>query len=60
MKKLRLFLAAASLASAFVVVGAGPAHATCIGEPVNPCAIVCEIGLSNKHTAPLFRWCAIT
>ncbi len=60
MKKLRLFLAASALASVFVVGGAAPAHASCIGEPVNPCAIVCRIGLGNKYTAPLFQWCYIT
>lgn len=59
MKKLRLFLAASALASVFVVGGASPAHAKCVGEPVNPCVLVCSIGLSNKYTAPLFQWCYI-
>ena len=60
MRKLRLLLAAAIMSSAFVVVSAGPASASCIGEPVNPCAVVCQIGLSNKYTAPAFRWCYVT
>jgi hypothetical protein len=59
MKKLRVFLATASLASAFIVVGAGPASANCIGEPVDPCALVCSVGYNNKYTQPLFRWCTI-
>jgi hypothetical protein len=60
MKKLRVFLAATALSSVFVVGGASPAHASCIGEPVNPCAVVCAIGLGNKYTAPAFRWCYVT
>lgn len=59
MKKLRLLLAAATMASAFVVVGAAPAHAKCVGEPVNPCVIVCGIGNSNKYTEPFFGWCEV-
>ena len=60
MKKLRLLLAAAIMSSAFVVGTATPASASCYGEPVDACAVVCQIGLSNKHTAPAFRWCYIT
>ena len=59
MKKLRVFLATAALASSIVVVGAGPAHAKCVGEPINPCVLVCSIGLSNKYTAGAFQWCYI-
>ncbi|MDQ3957233.1 MAG: hypothetical protein M3273_02805 [Actinomycetota bacterium] len=59
MKKLRVFLATAALASAFIVVGAGPAQASCVGEPVNPCVLVCKVGLSNKYTEPLFRFCYV-
>jgi hypothetical protein len=59
MKKLRLFLAASALATSMVVVGAGPASANCVGEPVNPCVIVCEVGTSNKYTEDLFAFCAI-
>ena len=60
MKKLRVLLAAATMASAFVVVGASPAHASCYGDPVNPCEVVCRIGLGNKYTAPAFAWCYVT
>jgi hypothetical protein len=60
MKKLRLFLATAALASAFVVVGAPPASADCVSPgPVNPCAVVCQVGLGNKYTAPYFRFCYV-
>jgi hypothetical protein len=59
MKKLRVLLAGAIMASAFVVTTAGPAQASCVGDP-NPCAIVCAIGLGNKYTAPAFRWCYVT
>lgn len=60
MKKLRVFLATAAVASAFVVTSAGPAHASCYGEPVNACQVVCAIGLGNKYTEPAFRWCYVT
>jgi hypothetical protein len=59
MKKLHVVAASAVMASAFVVVGAAPARASCIGEPVNPCAVVCQVGTSNKYTAPLFRICTV-
>lgn len=59
MKRVRLFLATAAIASAFVVGGAGPAHASCIIEPVNPCVIVCRIGYGNPTTQPYFRICTI-
>jgi hypothetical protein len=59
MKKLRVFLAAATLASAFIVVGAGPASARCVGEPVNACVLICEVGNSNKYTADLFSFCEV-
>lgn len=59
MKKLRLFLATAALVSAFVVVGAGPASAKCVGEPVNPCVLVCQIGMGNKYTEHLFEFCTV-
>ena len=60
MKKLRVLLAGAIMASAFVVVGASPAHASCYGEPVDACRVLCSIGLGNKWTAPAFQWCYIT
>lgn len=65
MKKLRVFLAAATLASAFTVLSASPAHATCFnpGEPLgvpNACHVVCAIGLGNKLTRPAFQWCYVT
>ena len=59
MRKLRVLLAATTLASAFVIVGAGPASANCVGEPVNPCVLVCEVGLGNKYTKDLFSFCYI-
>jgi hypothetical protein len=59
MKKLRVFLATVSLASAFVIVGAGPANAKCVGEPVNPCVLICEVGQGNKYTEDLFGFCEI-
>jgi hypothetical protein len=59
MKKLRLILVMAILASAFVVMGAGPAKADCYGEPVNPCVVVCQIGLGNKYTRDLFKFCYV-
>lgn len=60
MRKLRVFLATAAFASAFVVGSAGPASASCAGEPVNPCAVACSIGYNNKHTHALFKWCEVT
>ncbi|HEX2295892.1 MAG TPA: hypothetical protein VHN37_11340 [Actinomycetota bacterium] len=61
MKRLRVFLAGVAVASAFVVAGpASPASASCYGEPVNACRVVCAIGLGNKYTAPAFQWCYIT
>lgn len=60
MRKLRVVLAAATMASAFVVVGAPAAHASCVGEPVDACAVACSIGLGNKYTAPAFQWCYVT
>ena len=60
MKKLRVLLAAATMASAFVVAGATPAHASCYGEPVDPCVVLCQIGLGNKYTAAAFQWCYVT
>ena len=59
MKKLRVLLAGAIMASAFVVTSASPAHANCVGEPINPCVLLCSVGLSNKYTAPAFRWCYV-
>jgi hypothetical protein len=59
MKKVRVFLAAASLASALIVAVPGPASAKCVGEPVNPCVIICEIGTGNKYTEGLFRFCHV-
>lgn len=61
MEKVRVFLATATVASAFVITSASPAHANCstiTGH--SPCAMVCGIGLSNPRTAPLFRWCYVT
>lgn len=60
MKKLRVLLAAAIMSSAFVVTSATPAHAKCYGEPVNPCVVLCSIGLGNKYTAAAFQWCYVT
>ncbi|MGI8774851.1 MAG: hypothetical protein ACR2KQ_07550 [Actinomycetota bacterium] len=59
MKKLRGFVVAALLGSSFLVLAAGPATAKCVGEPVNPCVIVCEAGQSNKYTADLFAFCQV-
>lgn len=59
MKKLRLFVAAAALTSAFIVGGASPASANCVGEPVNPCVLICQVGQSNKYTEGLFRFCHV-
>jgi hypothetical protein len=59
MKKLRLFLATAALASTFVVVSAPPASANCTAPLVNPCAAICHVGLGNKYTAPYFRFCYV-
>lgn len=59
MKKMRVFLATALLSSAFVVVGAPPASAKCVGEPVNPCVLLCSIGYDNKYTHAFFQWCEV-
>lgn len=58
MKKLRVFLVGA-LISAFLFVGAGPASANCVGEPVDPCAAICQVGLGNKYTHDLFEFCYV-
>jgi hypothetical protein len=60
MRKLRMFLVAAVAASAFVVVGGGPASASCVGDPVDACALVCQVGLGNKYTKDLFSFCYVT
>lgn len=61
MKKLRVLLAAATMAPVLLVVGAGPAHANCsLITGHSPCAWVCAIGLGNETTAPAFRWCYVT
>ena len=60
MRKLRVLLAGAVMASAFVVGSAAPASASCYGEPVDACQVVCAIGLGNKYTAPAFKWCYVT
>jgi hypothetical protein len=57
-KKLRL-LVVASIAAGAIVLGASPASANCVGEPVDACAVVCKVGLSNKYTEPLFRICYV-
>lgn len=54
MKKLRVFLATAAMASSFLIVSAGPASADCLGQPVSTCAAVCRTGQGNKYTRPLF------
>ncbi|HJR44458.1 MAG TPA: hypothetical protein VJ927_02535 [Actinomycetota bacterium] len=59
MKKLRVFLATATLASAFVVVSATPASASCYGEPVDACAVVCYVGYNNKYTHDFFKFCEV-
>ena len=59
MKRLRILAAATLLGSAFTVVTATPARANCIGEPVDPCAAVCQIGLGNKYTHDLFAFCYV-
>lgn len=59
MKKLRVFVATAALASAFIVTGAPPASAKCVGDPVNPCVLICEVGNSNKYTQDLFAFCKV-
>jgi hypothetical protein len=58
-RKVRVFLAAVSFASAFIVVGAGPASAKCVGDPVNPCVVICQVGQSNKYTEDLFSFCNV-
>ena len=58
MRKLRLFLVTALMASTFVVASAAPASANCEGDP-NVCVLVCEIGTSNKYTEELFTFCYV-
>jgi hypothetical protein len=58
-RKVRLFLVAASLAGASIVVSAPPASASCYGEPVDACAVVCQVGLSNKYTKDFFEFCYV-
>jgi hypothetical protein len=41
------------------VGSAGPASAKCVGDPVNPCVLICEVGLSNKYTEDLFSFCYV-
>jgi hypothetical protein len=58
MKKLRVLIAAISLAAAMIVVSAPPASANCAGEP-DVCAAVCQVGLGNKYTKDFFAFCYI-
>lgn len=60
MKRLKVVLATALLASSFSVLSAPPASASCAGDPVDACAVVCQVGLSNKYTKDLFSFCYIT
>ena len=60
MKKLRMLIVATLLGSAFAVVPAAPAQASCVGDPIDPCAAVCAIGLGNKYTHDLFAFCYVT
>ena len=59
MKRLRVILAGAVLASSFIIFGASPASASCAGDP-DVCQAVCQVGLGNKYTRDLFAWCYIT
>jgi hypothetical protein len=61
MRKIRIFLAGAALASVFIVGGAAPASASCVSDPglPNACVLICEVGQSNKYTADLFRFCYV-
>jgi hypothetical protein len=58
LKKLRMLLAATVLAGSMLVVAAPQASAKCVGEP-NVCAVVCQIGLSNKYTHDAFEFCYV-
>lgn len=44
MKKLRVVLAAATLASALTVLTPSPAHASCGPVVIEVCRIVCKVG----------------
>lgn len=62
MRKVRLLIVGAVLASSFLFVGASPASANCWSDPslpVDPCVVVCSVGQSNKYTADLFRFCDV-
>ena len=62
MKKVRLLIAGAVLASSFIFVGASPASARCWSDPalpVNPCVVICSVGQGNKYTEDLFRFCEV-
>ena len=58
MKKVRVLIAAISLAAAMLVVSAPSASANCTGEP-DVCAAVCQVGLGNKYTKDLFKFCYV-
>lgn len=58
MKKIRLFLVA-TMSAGLILVGAPPAGASCAGEPVDPCVVVCSVGQGNKYTRDLFAFCNV-
>lgn len=60
MKKLRVFLVAATMASALTLLTPAPAQASCGPVVIEACKIVCRVGTSNPYTAPtVYRLCSI-
>ena len=61
MKKLRVILASAVLAGSMLFVSAPSAKASsasCAGDP-NVCVLICQVGLGNKYTKDLFKFCYV-
>lgn len=56
MKKVRVLLAAATMASALTVLTPAPAQASCGPVVIEACRIVCKVGGSNPT---IYRLCTI-
>ena len=60
MKKLRVFLAGAAMASALTVLTPSPAQASCGPIVIEACRIVCKVGSNAPVVGPtVYRVCTV-
>ena len=58
---MRVILASAVVAGSMLFVSAPSANAStanCAGDP-NVCVLICQVGLGNKYTRDLFKFCYV-